>query len=171
MTFAARWIGRIDAGDRDLFDRWVIDDATHRVLRRSWIAVTHAGNAPVTIGAVLLPLLWHDWSRSATARAAAALVVSHIVVQLMKRSVSRSRPATPMIRCPDRFSFPSGHATASLAVALSFALAFPVLSVPLIVFAVLAGWSRVVLGVHYPGDVLVGQVIALVTVACVQLVR
>ncbi len=171
MTFAARWIGWIDAGDRDLFDRWVIDAATHRGLRCSWIAITHAGGAPATIGAVLLPLFWRDWPRVTSARAAAALAVSHIVVQLMKRSVSRSRPATPMIRCPDQFSFPSGHATASLAVAVSYALAFPLAGVPLMAFAVLAGWSRVMLGVHYPGDVVVGQVIALATVACVHLVR
>lgn len=67
-----------------------------------------------------------------------------------------------------RGSPPSGHATAALAVALSCALAFPAFAPLLVPFAVLVGWSRVVLGVHYPGEVMVGQLIALGTVLVLQ---
>jgi len=63
----------------------------------------------------------------------------------------------------DRFSFPSGHSAAAMAVAFSFALALPVAAGPLLVVAVLVGASRVFLGVHYPGDVLAGQAIAIAT--------
>jgi undecaprenyl-diphosphatase len=114
---------------------------------------------------VVLPLLTGLWSRTASAKAAVALTISHLVVQAMKRSVNRERPpTTPLIPCPDRFSFPSGHATAALAVALSYGIAFPVLAPMLVSTALVVGWSRVVLGVHYPGDVVVGQGIALATV-------
>jgi undecaprenyl-diphosphatase len=50
-----------------------------------------------------------------------------------------------------------------MAVALPYALAFPALSVPLVVLAGVIGFSRVCLGVHYPGDVLIGQLIAAAT--------
>jgi undecaprenyl-diphosphatase len=39
---------------------------------------------------------------------------------------------------------------------------------PLIVIATLVGASRVFLGVHYPGDVLVGQLIAIATALIIR---
>jgi len=56
----------------------------------------------------------------------------------------------------DAFSFPSGHtlhAVAFTLVALSY---FPALAPVLVPFALLTAASRVVLGLHYPSDVLAG---------------
>lgn len=169
MSLATRWIDRIDAGDRGLLDRVVIGHDDSRAIRRAWIAVTHAGSAAVTIGAVIVPVAVGAWPRTASWRAALTLALSHGVVQLMKRHVCRARPLhAPIIRCPDRFSFPSGHAAAALAVAAAYAMAFPAIGVPVVGFALLVGWSRVMLGVHYPGDVIVGQVVAVVTAIAVR---
>ncbi len=119
----------------------------------------------VTVAVVVVPMLTGIWSRAASVHAALALALSHAVVQIVKRGVSRERPSlTSHLACPDRFSFPSGHATAALAVAMSYGSAFPSLALPLVGSALVVGWSRVVLGVHYPGDVVTGQGIAIVTV-------
>ena len=59
----------------------------------------------------------------------------------------------------DHFSFPSGH-TLHAVVFSSVALAyFPSLAWLLIPFAVLVGMSRVILGLHYPSDVVAGALL------------
>jgi undecaprenyl-diphosphatase len=115
-----------------------------------------------------MPLLSKYWWVVLGRHALLSLVLSHLLVQLVKRTVGRPRPSlctkgAGFIAAPDRFSFPSGHATASMAVALAYAMAFPVLAVPIIVLAGVVGASRVILGVHYPGDVAAGQAIAVAT--------
>lgn len=59
----------------------------------------------------------------------------------------------------DNFSFPSGHTLHAVVfgiVALSY---FPQLSIIVIPFMILVGLSRIVLGLHYPSDVIAGALI------------
>jgi undecaprenyl-diphosphatase len=164
---------RLDARDRELFRRW---SAAERATRRSrvlWTTLTHLGGAWCTVAAVLLPLFSDNGSLATAARhALAVLFISHLIVQLIKRTVGRPRPSRSSVSCalvaePDRFSFPSGHAAASMSVALAYAMTFPVLAPAIIPLAVAVGMSRVVLGVHYPGDVFIGQLVAALTAAAI----
>lgn len=104
-------------------------------------------------------------------RADAALPVLHMVCvglactvlyRLLKKGTLRPRPyavhahiaagAAPL----DRFSFPSGHtlhATAFTVVATAY---FPQLAPLLVPVALAVAASRIVLGLHYPSDVLAG---------------
>jgi undecaprenyl-diphosphatase len=135
------------------------------------LLVTKLGN-PVVIVPVTLALAFHphptlNW---AGAVAAFSLAISHLVVHVVKDRVSRPRPRLPMgmgwlIEPEDRFSFPSGHATAGLSVALPLFLALSgPLAVVILALGLSVGVSRCYLGVHYPFDVLAGWALAGMTV-------
>ena len=59
----------------------------------------------------------------------------------------------------DRFSFPSGHTLHAAAFTLIAAGHYPELTAALTVFSALVAASRVVLGLHYPSDVVAGAAI------------
>jgi undecaprenyl-diphosphatase len=158
---------RLDARDRALMLRCAITPTASRRSRLAWTAVTHLGGTGPTVAAAMVPWFQCCDLHSASRLALTTLAASHLAVQLVKRTVVRARPGESGLHAvvaePDRFSFPSGHAAASMSVALGYGVTFPVLALPLLVLALLVGFSRVRLGVHFPGDVLAGQVMALLT--------
>lgn len=94
-----------------------------------------------------------DW-----ASAAVGIVGAHAASIAVKRVVRRPRPTHPSVRVgvgtPSRLSFPSSHATSTTAAAVLYSGLIGRNVVPALVPPMLA--SRLVLGVHYPTDVLAG---------------
>lgn len=92
---------------------------------------------------------------------------------LLKNAIQRERPKGPLqhgwapgIRPSDRFSFPSGHTAAAFMFAWLLAAYYPEFTGYYLLMASGIGLSRVLLGVHYPTDILagaaLGSVIALI---------
>ena len=109
----------------------------------------------------------------ASAHLAAVGVVSLLLYKGLKRWTRRPRPfaADRHIRAwvapLDEFSFPSGHTLHAVAFTLVALAYYPQLAWLLIPFTASVALSRVVLGLHYPSDVLaatgIGSVLALVS--------
>jgi undecaprenyl-diphosphatase len=95
----------------------------------------------------------------------AATLLGTLLSQVLKRSLNRPRPTSAIVgfealaENPDRFSFPSGHATAAFAAAVALAGAPFGLGPAALALAAGIGLSRVYLGAHYPLDVAVGVVL------------
>ena len=98
----------------------------------------------------------------------AAVVGTGIFVIVVKTIVGRARPYMgdigffPFTFGSDYASWPSGHTTSAFAFAVAAGMAFPILRWPLLVVAALTGFSRMVLGVHYLGDVIMGATVGTV---------
>ena len=104
------------------------------------------------------------------AAGAVAAGIAWVLVHVAKSIADRPRPyevvASAVLRQEPAHgtSFPSSHTAVTLAVAIALVpfLARPLAAVG-IGYAVLVGWSRVYLGVHYPVDVLAGAGIGMAT--------
>jgi len=90
--------------------------------------------------------------------ATAAVALAHGASVGVKRVVRRPRPADGRVRVlvgtPSRLSFPSAHATSTTAAAVLFGGLLRRRLVPVLVPPM--ALSRLVLGVHYPSDVVAG---------------
>jgi undecaprenyl-diphosphatase len=122
--------------------------------------ITHLGGARVTLGIGLVLAAFGE-----TRLGVAVLVAnagSHVLVQVLKRAVARARPCDAMGRplalvdLPDPHSFPSGHAAAATAVAVTIVLAHPLSAPILLPLAGIVAHSRVALRVHHVSDVVGG---------------
>jgi len=98
----------------------------------------------------------------------AGTLAAHAAAVVVKRLVRRPRPVftdvPALVRTPSQLSFPSAHSCSTAAAAIGFA---PMLGGPVVLGVTgLMLLSRVLLGVHYPSDVVAGAALG-ATVATV----
>jgi undecaprenyl-diphosphatase len=164
---------------------WRIYHAVNRfVVHHSWLGrlfhgIETYGTYLIAIAAVSLWLAarpggdrkWKIASGSALAAAGLALLANKVISTAWHRDRPFQTHHVAHIWGPNKTdaSFPSDHASASFAIAVAVLLIDPVVGALFLVLAVLIAVGRVVIGEHYPGDVLAGAAIG--TVAAVVVVR
>jgi undecaprenyl-diphosphatase len=100
-------------------------------------------------------------------KAAVIAAIGVTIYKLLKRGLVRERPyiANGNILCGtpplDRYSFPSGHTLHAACFTVLFGDFEPLLLMVTVPFAVLIAISRMVLGLHYPSDVLAGAAVGI----------
>jgi undecaprenyl-diphosphatase len=155
-----------------------IEARDHRVMRRvnrwrapRWLRVwmiwsTRLGDGWIwyTVGITLL-LFGGDLRFIAFAASASAEIATVVLFRGMKKASHRKRPCHLEAHCwssvlpPDQFSFPSGHAMSAFAIAIPLCIFYPELQAALLILAVSIAVSRVVLGMHFVSDVVVGSLL------------
>jgi undecaprenyl-diphosphatase len=155
----------IGSGERRLclaMNRW----GARRALTRFFRVISRLGDG-VFWYALMALLAAFGGTRGLHAAIHMAVVgaIAATLYRVLKRWTRRPRPfrshaeITPYVAPLDEFSFPSGHTLHAISFTLIALAYFPLLAPLLIGFTVLVAMSRVVLGMHYPSDVLAATLI------------
>ena len=156
-----------ESGPVDEAILWFVRDHVPAALNGFFAVVTFSGSAkflmPVAVLAAVALLLARR--RFEAVLVGASVITATLVVWGMKAIVGRARPALWEAQWAWGSSFPSGHtlstAALSTAAALCVARIWPRAANPAMMLAILwtglVAVSRLVLGVHWPSDVLVAM--------------
>jgi undecaprenyl-diphosphatase len=159
------FLARVDAAEYNMCRRLNRGTAYNPLCRTFQIA-SRLGDGIVWYAMILaLPLLYGQAAAKPSITMALTGIAGVVLYKWLKRTFVRERPfithvgisraAAPL----DRYSFPSGHTLHAVSFTWQAVANFPELGWVLIPLAGLIAASRVVLGLHYPSDVLIGAMI------------
>lgn len=135
-------------------------------VRHSAIVATRAGDGWLWYLCGLIVLLAGGAERFAAIAAAGSAAIAGIGIFVsVKRISGRKRPCEyephvwAKLLPPDQFSFPSGHTITAFAVAIALGAFYPLALGVLLFCAFAIATSRILLGMHFLSDVLVGMLL------------
>jgi len=159
------WFARVDAAEYRIC-RSLNHGAAFPPARRIFRIASRLGDGILWYGLILaLPVLYGREAVRPALVMALTGALGVIVYKVLKRVFVRERPfithgAIDLAMPPlDRYSFPSGHTLHAVCFTLQASLHFPQLGLVLVPLALAIAGSRVVLGLHYPTDVLAGALL------------
>jgi undecaprenyl-diphosphatase len=147
---------------------WIQANCRSSFLDTGMVFVSWLGNMGAVWLVLAFGLMCVKKYRKAGAAVLVALVLDFVCCNLiLKPFIGRVRPCdvapwvTLLIPRPTDWSFPSGHAAASMAAVGALAARKCWIWKPVLVLACLICFSRMYLYVHWPSDVIAGSVIGL----------
>lgn len=148
--------------------QWMNQLGYHRSVRLFFKGISRAGDGVFWYSlALMLPLVYGIEGLEALGHMAVLGLLCVGIYSQLKNRLVRQRPfisfdAIQAHTAPlDLYSFPSGHTMNAVNFATLICWFFPELFWLVVPFAALVAISRVVLGMHYPTDVVVGAALGL----------
>lgn len=134
-----------------------------KAIKNTFCSITKLGDGWF-FAVIVFSLLALDFSKYLTLALSTTLtfIIELPIYWQLKNRIKRNRPPQKILGFkseifpPDKFSFPSGHTCSSFLVWAQLNLFAPTLAPYMLVIACLVGLSRVILGVHFLGDVVAG---------------
>lgn len=144
-----------------------------------FVYVTELGSVRVLIGLSFIGMLYFLWrgDRFEAFRLPIVVIVTLLVTQVLKLVFAVDRPTIDAALDATTYSFPSGHASGSLAlyglIAIWVYRRFGSVTglILLVMLTLGVSFSRVILNVHYFSDVIGGWIVALIIMAGSEIVR
>lgn len=138
-------------------------------IRHFFSIISRMGDGPLWgLVGVSLPLLFGSEGWNAFWQMSLFAVISVSAYKIIKHFTSRPRPYIShnevKLGCPalDKWSFPSGHTLHATGFTIMLCYFFPYMGASFIPFAILVAASRVILGLHYVSDVVMGAALGLI---------
>lgn len=135
-------------------------------IKKFFVVVSWLGDGKAWYLLILaLPLLYNDKGIATSWIMIKVALVNLVLYKVIKNLAGRSRPCAvsadiTLGTAPlDQYSFPSGHTMHAVAFTMVVTAHHAELAGGLMVFSSLIAFSRVILGLHYPTDVIAGAVI------------
>ena len=145
------------------------------VLDRLMTGISFLGNSGACFILLGLVLLCFRKTRKTGLAVLISLIAGFLIGNMgLKNMIMRQRPCwldptiPLLLSSPHDYSFPSGHTLAAFEAAVSVFLYHRRWGYALLVFAVVIGFSRMYLFVHFPSDVLVGALLGTGIAFCVH---
>ena len=129
--------------------------------------VSKLGNEGIIWIVLALVMLIIPKTRKIGLTVTVALIIDVLLCNVfLKPLIGRPRPFTYndynlLIKIPSGFSFPSGHTAVSFSAAFALLFSKSKIFVPALILAIIIGFSRMYLHVHFPTDILAGIVVGL----------
>lgn len=167
-TLAGIWLAMLLLGrgpvDRSIYEALYAGHRPALVVVARFFTALGEPTVLIVAGFLIAGLLWREGRGRFALSLLLVILIGRGLSEVQKYSIARARPnLEPHLVVVKTSSFPSGHATSSMIFYLTVALALAAgtrwqrpLAAAAVFLSLLIGLSRVMLGVHWPSDVVGG---------------